>query len=135
GGHYLINIVLPKELPVIQNTCRTIDVKYYIEVKLDIPLAINLYCKLPIILTYQQLIPQQQQQQPAPNFYPQPGQMPQSFYQPSSNPNSVYPSLDPNDGTPSAPPIGFGEAPPPYSEGIGNNSQPIAPYPTLPMKD
>lgn len=134
GGQYQIQIVLPKEgLPIIHNNCRTIQINYSIEIKLDIPLAINLYCKLPIILTNQQLDPQQQQQ-PLPNYYPQSGQMPQPFGQPpAANPNFVYPSLDPNNsGAPSAPPIGFAEAPPPYSEEFGNNSQtPIAPYPTI----
>ncbi|KPM07904.1 arrestin domain-containing protein 5 [Sarcoptes scabiei] len=58
-----LSLKLPDRLPVIQNTCRTIEINYFVEIKLDIPFALNLYSQLPLIITNSPMIDGQNGQQ------------------------------------------------------------------------
>lgn len=51
----IINVALPEQLPIVFDTCNLVHINYILDVYLDIPMAVNLHCRLPIILTYQQL--------------------------------------------------------------------------------
>ena len=51
----ILNITLPEKLPIVYGTCQLVHINYILDIYLDIPWSINLLCRLPIILTYQQL--------------------------------------------------------------------------------
>ncbi|KAH9511012.1 hypothetical protein DERF_009497 [Dermatophagoides farinae] len=51
----IVNVSLPEQLPIVFDTCNLVHINYILDIYLDIPIAVNLHCPLPVILTYQQL--------------------------------------------------------------------------------